>query len=285
MNRWLAFFAGAWRAVSRQHLIALMNLAALPALALALWGWLYLPDSSVLWVAASSLVLLAALLVLLLLVQYTFLSYYRAHHPMPIQASVNIHPREKPLWRRALSGMPLLLVWFLVYGALCGSISLLQRNTLEWAKPVASWITMFSQRPVSFFTVNAWMDGLLDLLQWVGLPLLFLAVFAGMAGAATWGGNRRRWLRHSLGLLRLPLFWLLWLLFLAAGFWLPSRLITWTPELAGIPAATASLLLRFGLAFLLLFGAWLLLLSSVARMLQFPKQAVIVIRRTPPDPA
>ncbi|MCW5966098.1 MAG: hypothetical protein KIT83_18820 [Bryobacterales bacterium] len=276
---------GAWRAVLRQPLLAGVNLVAIPGMALAAWGWLYLPDSNVLVVGLSMLAALLVAIALLLLLQYTFLSYYRAHYPMPILASVNIHPKEKPLFRRAVGGLPLLALWFVSFGGLCAGLTLLQRQTLEWAKPLASWITMFTQRPVSFYSVNVWMGNIIDFVQWVVLPMMFLAAFAGLAGAAAWGGGKRRWLQHALRMLRLPQYWVMWFLFLGVGFWLPARLMGWAPTLEGVPVATASLLLRFGLAFLLLLLCWLLFLSALARMLKFPKQNMIVVRRAMTDPA
>ncbi len=285
MKRWLSVPAGAWRAVKRQPQLALVNLAAMPAMAVTAWGWLYLPDSNVFIVLLSMLAALLMMLILLLLAEYTFLSYYRAHYPMPILASVNIHPKEKPLWRRAFSGLPLLVVWFLVFGLLCAGLSTLQRHTLDWAKPLASWMTMFTQRPISFYSVDAWLGGVIDVLQWVALPMLFLTSFAGLAGAAAWGGKKRRWMQHALRLMRLPQYWLIWFLFLTLGLWLPLQIVGWVPTLEGIPVATASLLLRFGLAFVLLFLGWLLFLSALARLLKFPKQSVIVVRGASADPA
>ncbi|MCU0228359.1 MAG: hypothetical protein MUF01_12035 [Bryobacterales bacterium] len=277
--------AGSWRVVARQPLLALMNLAALPVAALAAWGWLYLPDTNVPLVLASLLLAVVLCLGLLLLAQYTFLSYYRQHHPMSVAGSLRFQPRQRSLWRPAWGGLPPLLLWLLVFGGICWAISSLQQRTLDWAKPVASWVTMFTQRPVSFYSVNAIFTGALDFLQWVALPLLFLALFAGLGGAAVWGGGRRRWLRHSLGLLRLPQYWIAWLIFLAVSYWAPIQITTWTPMLEGIPIATASLLLRLGLALALLFLGWLLFLSVLARLLKFPKQGMIVLRRSTTDPA
>lgn len=284
MKRWNALAATSWRAVRRQPLLALVNLGGLSALALAAWGWLYLPDSSVLLVGLSVLLALLAVAALLLLVSYTFLSYYRTHHPMPILASVNIHPKEKSLWQRTLTGLPWLALWLLLFGVLCAILSWFGGRTLDWSKPVASWLTMLTQRPVSFYTVNAWLSGFVDFLQWVVLPMALLAAFAGLAGAAVWGG-KRRWLRHALRLMLSPGYWVLWLLFLAVGLWLPVKLVNWAPALEGIPAATASMVVRFGLAWLISFAGWLFFLSGLARLLKYPQQNVIVLRRPVADPS
>lgn len=285
MKRWLALPASAWRAMTRQPLLAFLNLVALPASGLAAWGWLYLPDSSVAWVIASFLLAFTVVVVLLLLVHFTFLSYYRAHYPMRILASVNIHPKEKSLLRRSLGALPLLTAWFVVFGLLCAALSLVNRQTIEWAKPIASWITMFTQRPVSFYHVDLWLGTVVDALQWVLLPMVFLAAFAGMAGAAAWGGRKRKWLHHALRLMKTPGYWVLWLVFLAVGVWLPGTVVDWVPVLDGVFPATLSLMLRFVLAVVLLWIGWLLFLSTLARLLKYPKQTVIQVRRPPENPA
>jgi hypothetical protein len=277
--------ATAWKVVQSRPLLAILNLSSLTFLALAAWGWLYLPDSGVLLVVFSILVALLAVAILLTLVSYTFLSYYREHHPMPILSSENIHPKEKPLWRRTLSGLPWLAVWLLAFGILCAALSWMADQSLEWSKPAASWLTMLTQRPVNLYSMNAWLSGFVVFLQWVLLPMTLLAVFAGLAGATVWGGGKRRWLWHSLQLLHTPSYWVLWLLFLAIGLWLPKVLVNWTPTLDGIPAATASLVVRFGAAWLLCFAGWLYFLSGLARLLQYPQQNVIVLRQPVADPS
>lgn len=284
MKRKLSDLTSAWMVMRAHPLLAFLNLAGLTTLLLSAWGWLYLPDSGALLVVSSILVALLAIVILLTLVSYTFLSYYREHHPMAILSSENIHPKERPLWRRTLTGLPWLAVWLMTFGLLCAILSWFGNQSLEWSKPLASWLTMLTQRPVSFYAVNAWLSGFIDFLQWVLLPMAWLALFAGLAGATVWGGGKRRWLWHSLRLLRAPGYWVLWLLFLTVGLWIPKLLVNWTPVLDGIPAATASMTIRFGVAWLLSFAGWLYFLSGLARLLQYPQQNVIVLRRPVADP-
>ena len=285
MNPLTALPASCWQTIARQPLLALLNLLAFPMVGLMSWGWLYLPDSHVLWIAVSLLIALVAIAGLLLLVTFTFLNYYRAHHPRPVYASVNIAPKEKPLLRRALLSLPAVSLWFLLFGGCCAALTWLNQQTLEWAKPIASWITMFTQRPMSFYTVHRWMATTIDLSQWVLLPLLFLAALAGIGGAAIWGGGRKKWIRHALQLLRTPAYWVIWLLFLAVSIGAPMILISKMPVLEGIPVATASLMIRLGITCLLLIFGWLFVLSALARLLKYPLQHGIVFRGTPPKPA
>jgi|GEM_PF-1828249 len=285
MKRWIALPASAWRAVGRQPLLALVNLGGLAAVGLALWGWLYVPDSNVALVALSAVTAIALVAVLLLLASYTFLSYYRTHYPMAIEGSVPVHPKEKPLWRPAVAGLPLMAVWFVAYGLVCLVLGWISGSTLEWAKPIASWMTMVTQKPVSFYSVNQWLQYVVGFFQWVLQPMAFLAVFAGLAGYTAWGGVRERWLRHSLRLMFSPSYWAHWLLVLLVGLWLPIWLLQWAPEFETLPLATASLVARFGIALLASFLGWLFFLSGLARLLKFPKQNVIVLRRPIADPS
>lgn len=52
----------------------------------------------------------------------------------------------------------------------------------------------------------------------------------------------------------------------AVGAYLPHLLIGWHPRVAGLTMQTASLAIRFGLAYLLAVSAWLVLASLVARL-------------------
>jgi hypothetical protein len=218
-------------------------------------------------------------------VTFTFLNYYRAHHPRPVYASVSIHLKETSLLRRAMASLPAVSLWFFLFGISCAALTWLNQQTLDWAKPIASWITMFTQRPMSFYSVHRWLATAIDLSQWVLLPLLFLAALAGIGGAAIWGGGKAKWIRHALLLLRTPAYWVVWLLFLAVSFWLPMLLLSKMPVFTGIPVATASLLLRLFLGMLLLGFGWLFVLSALARLLKYPLQHGIVFRGTPPKPA
>jgi hypothetical protein len=168
---------------------------------------------------------------------------------------------------------------FAVFGLLCGSITWLGGFTIEWAKPVASWATMLSQQPVTFLTVNAVFVWTLDFVRWVVLPLVFFASFAGFATAAVRKGRKRAWQGHALRNIKNPLYWAGWLAFAGLGLWLPAKLIGWVPAIEGIPAATASMVARFGVAMAVAIVCWLVFLSLLARLTKQPRESLIVLSR------
>lgn len=70
---------------------------------------------------------------------------------------------------------------------------------------------------------------------------------------------------HGAGILAEAHFWLALVIWVAAGLWLPVKLIWWIPELAGLPMQAASAAVRFLLAGLLFAGGLLWLLSCLSR--------------------
>lgn len=281
MKRWMATPVGAWRAVVSKPLLFGANLLGLPILLAAVWAWLYIPVSNVPLVLLSVGLMLIVVLALLLLTAYTYNCYYVTHHSMRPISSEGIHLPTMPVVRRTISALPWLAAWFVVFGFLCLSISWVSGLTLEWAKPVASWITMASQKPVSFYSVNAVFETILQLIRWLVLPLVFFASFAGFATAALRKGRKRSWQWHALGMLRSPHYWLAWLAFAVVGVWLPAKLVSWVPPLDGIALATGSMLLRFGLALAIAVLCWLVFLSVLARLTKQSSQSVIVLPRQP----
>ncbi len=286
MKRWMVTFSGAWKAVLKERLLLGANLLGLPMLFGGFWGWLYLPVSSIPLVLLSVALLLAVVLALLLLTVFTYNSYYVAHRPLQPVSSEGIRLPVTPLGRRSVAVLPAMLIWFVVFGLLCASIGWVGSFTLDWAKPVASSLTMVSQKPVSFYSVNAVFVGVLDAIRWLVLPLVFFASFAGLATAALRRGRRGQWQRNAMCSLRNPAYWVGWLAFLALGLWTPAKLIDWVPGIEGIPQATASMLLRFGAAIVLAILCWLVFLSLLARLTKKPRESLLVVAgETRPRPA
>lgn len=286
MTRLRATFGGAITAVLRNRRLLVANLIGLPALFAGFWAWLYLPVSSVLLVVGSAVLLILLVVALLLLSTYSYCTYYAAHHPMRAISSEGLHLPRVSISRRSLAALPWVFVWFLVLLALLMVVRLLTAYTLDWAKPVASWLTMVSQKPLSFYTVNAIFVNALDSIEWFFLPAILLVFFAGFATAALRRGRVRLWQRVALRVLRHPLYWLGCLLAAILGLWAPQALIHWTPEIQGIPMATASLILRFGAGAVLAIMAWLFLLSLMARLTKQPSENLIVVAgKSRPRPA
>ncbi|MDZ7636647.1 MAG: hypothetical protein U5J83_00065 [Bryobacterales bacterium] len=277
MKRSLAAPAGAWKTVMRKPLLLGANLLAIPALIGGFWAWLYLPVSSVPLVLLSVALLLGLIAALLLLMVYTYNAYYVAQHPLRPVFSQGIHVPGTPLVKRSLAALPVAFAWFAVFGAFCMSITWIAGFTLDWAKPVASSLTMLSQKPVSFYSVNAVFVAVLDAIRWLILPLVFFASFAGLATAALRRGRQRLWQRNALRNLRNPLYWAGWLACAVVGLWLPGKAVAWVPAIEGIPAATASMVARFGFALTVAVVAWLLFLSLLARLTKQPRESVIMV--------
>ncbi|MCL4783952.1 MAG: hypothetical protein KJZ70_13035 [Bryobacterales bacterium] len=286
MKRSLVAPAGAWKAVLKKPSLFGANFVGMPALFGGLWGWLYLPVSSVPLVLLSVLLLLTLAAALLLLTVFTYNSYYVVHHPLQPVSSEGIRLPETSMPKRSIAALPVCLLWFAAFGFLCMSITWLNAFTLDWAKPVASSLTMVSQKPVSFYTVNAVFVGVLDAIRWLVLPLVFFAAFAGLATATLRRGRIRLWQHNALRSLRNPVYWAGWLVFLALGVWAPSKLVDWVPAIEGVPMATASMLLRFGAALALATAVWLLFLSLLARLTKQPRESVLVVTgKAGPRPA
>ncbi len=279
-------FAEAARVVFHGPGLLAANLIALPVLFVGFWGWLYLPVSNIPLVAGSVVLLLLLVAALLLLMIWSYCAYYTAHHPLRAVSSEGLHLPRTSIPRRSLAALPWVFVWFVVFGALLTAVNSLSAYTLDWAKPVASWLTMASQKPLSFYTVNAVFVGVLDAVRWFFLPGILLASFAGFATAALRRGRVRLWQRVALRVLRRPLYWLGCLFAAVAGLWIPQALIGWTPGIEGVPMATASMILRFGAGIVLAILAWLFVLSLVARLTKQPSENFIVVAgKTRPGPA
>ena len=91
--------------------------------------------------------------------------------------------------------------------------------------------------------------------SWLVWGACALTVFVVLAACA--GGRRV--------LTRWP-YWLLCLALVVAGAWLPWRLVWWVPTAQTITAQTVSLVLRFGLAYLLWLGSLLAFAAGVRRL-------------------
>ena len=61
-------------------------------------------------------------------------------------------------------------------------------------------------------------------------------------------------------------YWLLCAGLVIAGVWLPWKVIWWVPKLETITAQTVSMVLRFGVAYLLWLGSLLLFAAGVRRL-------------------
>lgn len=112
----------------------------------------------------------------------------------------------------------------------------------RWSVWTGSILTFKSRKPVNPATVLRVMQGVRWFLKWIVLPVLLLPVAAGKP-------------RQSLR----PRFWLQYIAAVVICFWLPGKLIHWTPRFEATVAQVVSFLFRFGIAYCLAVTGWLAL--------------------------
>ncbi|MEO5923505.1 MAG: hypothetical protein ABIR70_06735 [Bryobacteraceae bacterium] len=125
------------------------------------------------------------------------------------------------------------------------------------ATDVASYFTLKLQKPIRPATVQGVFDVLWWVIRWMLLPALLLPLASGVA-AAGWSGFREwRWKGWS--------FWLLTPALLVCAVWVPLQLIVWKPWMGSFGQEAASVVARFGAAYLLFVVACLLLAFVTSR--------------------
>lgn len=102
----------------------------------------------------------------------------------------------------------------------------------------ASMLTFKSRKPVSPETVQRMFGAAVWLLTWFMLPV---ALF----------GQWRRWR-----------FWFVWAAVLLLGWYVPQRLVHWTPDSKSTAAEVVSVAIRWGAAYSLVIAGWLTVLRE-----------------------
>ena len=197
-------------------------------LAALIWAFLNTPDRRAWQVGISLFLAVAALLGAGLLVG--------------VNLAGNVPRRNRYSW--ILGTLLLLLV--LYWGA--GIVHDRLWDLTNW---LASAVALNAKRPVRPETLYQWVWGALRLFEWVVLPVLFLPLFARAAGVQT------------------QPFWrcaAIYVALLLAGAVLPHYLVHWVPKIEGLWPQVASMLLRFGIAYLLLITCW----SALGRYIRVP---------------
>jgi hypothetical protein len=118
---------------------------------------------------------------------------------------------------------------------------------------IASYLTLKLRKPVKPSAVLRVFGTALWLVRWMVLPVFLLPLVSGVAGRG-WAGFGEI-LRHA----RAWRYWIATPLLLVCAFWLPFRLLGWTPHFASFAMQMISFSLRLLVAYLLFVGAWLLL--------------------------
>jgi hypothetical protein len=123
----------------------------------------------------------------------------------------------------------------------------------------ASYLTMTFQTPVRPASVERVFHAIWWAVEWIILPVLLLPAASGIAargwaGFAEFGAKRKTWS-----------YWLLVPVLLLVAIWTPFQLMKWTPRMSGFAMEMASLIARFGAAYLLFVAGGLLLAFVTSR--------------------
>jgi hypothetical protein len=158
---------------------------------------------------------------------------------------------------RVLRHLPPLLL--LATGAFALYVWLTAWNPSPTILSIASFLTMTFQKPVRPGVLLQIWQVLLWLLLWCVLPVLLLPLASGIAhrnwrGFGEFGAQLRDWK-----------YWLLIPVILLGGIWLPLWLIGWVPVRGAFALELASLILRFGVGYLLFVAACLALAFVTSR--------------------
>ena len=217
--------------------------------------WLLIPEAHTWQIAATTLLALVVVLLFLWL-QSATLAYFEEFHS-------NGSARFRDNCRFAT--LPAFAMWAAVFTFLLHFVDHLS----EFAPQLASYARSISPVWLRHLISEPRMDSLVALKFWVffwiivpGL-LLPLGVQTAKHGFRGFGKEGRSGWRRSLGS---RVYWSVLIVLAIAGAYLPQRLIEWLPEASSVNGETASLVLRFLLAWLLAVSAWTLLASVLGRV-------------------
>jgi hypothetical protein len=156
-------------------------------------------------------------------------------------------------FRQALRHLLPVLLVALAAAVLYGMLESWAAYSRHPAFQIASYLTLKLRKPVKPASVLGVFDGGLWLVRWMVLPVFLLPLVSGVAGRGWMGfGEIARYGRA----------WRYWIavpILLVCAFWLPFRILGWTPHLHGFTMEMVSFAARLLAAYLLFTGAWLLL--------------------------
>lgn len=241
----------------RSKPVWLVHLVVNAGLVLLAYTWLWIPDATLWELALTALVVLVFFVVLLWLHGATLAHFRRLHSG-----------QSAGFWR-ALRGTPprlpaitawamLALLFYLLAAVLAAALTVA-------AALSASALTGFLRTPISPETMGRLYLALLRVAGWILLPLFLLPLGSVAADEGRRGMGRRGW-GPAWRACRCFRYWLNYFAVFLLGAYLPLWLINWVPSLEGLFSQSASLLVRFSLAYLLMVTSWLWLVSLVGRL-------------------
>jgi len=146
---------------------------------------------------------------------------------------------------------------FALYVALVWLSEVILAALPDATQHLASWLTLHLRRPVDPYLLQERVESS----EFVGVWLLFVVIWLPFA-AASLLGERGMW-AAAVRAWRRPGYWLGTLICAVVGhlaFW---KLAGWVPQVKGIAAPPVSMLARLALAYVIVLGAWLVILALV----------------------
>jgi hypothetical protein len=183
---------------------------------------------------------------------------------------------------RSAGGLPTILcsplTRLLPLAVLAAAVALLYLAAEYW-NPVspdrinrtASYLTLTFQTPVRPAPIERVFNSVWWIVEWMLLPLLLLPLASNVAvhgwrGLTQIGAKLRNWR-----------YWLLIPALVPLTIWLPFRLMAWTPAMSSFAMETASLIARFGAAYLLFVTGGLALAFVTSRGKPFVSQETTAV--------
>jgi len=147
----------------------------------------------------------------------------------------------------SLRRWPVFLAWVVVLALAVGGAIWLAGYRSRVGLSVASHLTLWFRRPVKPQSMAS-LYGALVCIVGTAVVLALLPLASAAAEGARQGARSalRQWR-----------YWAGCAVMIAAGYWLPGLLLGWVPKFSGFGAQTASLIVRFSLAYVIALAAWL----------------------------
>jgi hypothetical protein len=236
--------------VWQSKLLWLIHVVANAALMIAFFYWLRIPEESGLQLAlAAGDGLLIAFATLWL--HAATLDYFRPPE----------HRLRQSL-RRSVACVPAFLVWTAIFGLglwLIGQLWIYDQQAGGWIHHLLPGFLRKIVTPRSAMAVTSWLIWFLFYFLW---PIVLLPVGAQVAA----NNFRGFYARAAFRPLRELRFWIVYFICFVIGGYVPFELIWMTPtKPSPLDQQKMSMAIRFGVAYLLLVTAWLILCAAIMR--------------------
>jgi len=242
------------RVLNNGRVWAIQGMGTPLLLALA-YAWFWIREARW-WQLTGSLLLALFILYLAVFLQRTALRVFRRDRLGA--AAAGGKARSLAAW------LPRAVLVVFVFAALAWVAGELHDELPSATQFVSSWLTLHLRRPVDPYLLTQRVQSV----EFTGAWLLFVVLWLPLAAAALLGESAL-WRAAAHAWRRLG-YWLATLACVVVGYVAFWKLAEWVPKLKGIPAQTASMLARLGVAYVIALGAWLVILALVEEAIAGP---------------